>query len=65
MTDEERNGVWNNCAVAHYTGSNLLVDFVRNPSPENQAVADRYCRKIVDRQKNARLTPKGNRKKNK
>lgn len=61
----ERNGVWNNCAVAHYTGSNLLVDFVRNPSPENQAVADRYCRKIVDRQKNARLTPKGNRKKNK
>ena len=59
----ERNGVWNQAAIAHYTGCNLLLDFVQNPSPENQAVADRYCRHIADRRHNKALVPKKNKKK--
>ena len=54
----ERWGIWDKCAIAHYTGSKLLIDFVENPSPENQALADRYCRHIIDRRANPALLPK-------
>lgn len=57
----ERNGVWSSVPLAHYTGSNLLLDFVQNPSPENQAVADRYCRHIADRRKIKTIVPKDKR----
>jgi len=36
-------------ALAYYTGSHLLTDFVRNPSAENAALADRFARIICSR----------------
>lgn len=45
----ERRGVFENSPLAYYTGHHLLTDFVRNPSPENAALADRLAQYIVRR----------------
>lgn len=45
----ERRGVFERSALAYYTGSHLLTDFVRNPSAENAALADRFARIICSR----------------
>lgn len=45
----DRRGVWKRSALAYYTGSHLLLDFVKNPSAENAALADRFSRHIVER----------------
>ena len=48
----ERRGVYDRSALAYYTDSHLLLDFVRQPSPENQRLADRLARHIVNRRAN-------------
>lgn len=45
----DRRGVFARSALAYYTGNHLLTDFVRNPSPENAALADRLARLICSR----------------
>lgn len=52
-----RHDVFTDAAIAYYTGSHLLLDFVKNPSPENQAVMDRLATIIVDRRKNQTIVP--------
>ena len=47
----ERRGVFENSALAYYTGNHLLTDFVKNPSPQNAALADRLARFIVGRRR--------------
>ncbi|MCM1067907.1 MAG: DUF4855 domain-containing protein [Muribaculaceae bacterium] len=54
----ERYGVWQTSAIAYYTGSKALLEMFENPSPENQAVADRLARKIVERRANPALNHK-------
>lgn len=46
-----RNNVFTDAALAYYTGSHLLLDFVENPSKQNQAMADRLASVIVERRK--------------
>lgn len=58
-----RNNVFTDAAIAYYTGSHLLLDFVRNPCPENQALMDRLARVIVERRANQSLVPADQRKK--
>lgn len=45
----DRRGVFAASPLAYYTGNHLLSDFVRNPSPENTALADRLARYITGR----------------
>ncbi len=52
-----RHNVFTDAAIAYYTGSHLLLDFVQNPSPENQKLMDRLATIIVDRRKNPTLIP--------
>ena len=52
-----RHNVFTDAAIAYYTGSHLLLDFVENPSPENQALMDRLATIIVDRRSNPSLIP--------
>ena len=47
----ERLGVFDSVPLAYYTGSHLLLDFPRQPSTDNQALADRLARLIVARRK--------------
>lgn len=47
----ERLGVFDSVPLAYYTGSHLLLDFTRQPSTDNQALADRLARLIVARRK--------------
>lgn len=53
-----RHNVFTDAAIAYYTGSHLLLDFVQNPSPENQKLMDRLATIIVDRRNNPSLLPK-------
>lgn len=50
----ERRGVFESSPLAYYTGSHLLTDFVRSPSLENDALADRLARYIVGRRASMR-----------
>lgn len=52
----ERHGVFDQSAIAYYTGNHLLIDFLTWPSPENQAIADRLASHIVARRSNPSLT---------
>lgn len=45
----ERRGVFASSALAYYTGHHLLTDMARNPSAQNNALADRLARLIADR----------------
>lgn len=45
----EEHGIFDECPIAYYTGSKLLIEMRDNPSPENQAVMDRLARLIVNR----------------
>ena len=45
----ERRGVFHGSALAYYTGHHLLLDFLKNPTPENRALADRLARLIIGR----------------
>lgn len=53
----ERNGVWDNSAVAYYTGSKAFIEMKENPSPENQEIMDYLADIIVKRRSNPRLVP--------
>ena len=52
----EEHGLFENAAIAYYTGSKMFIEMRDNPSAENQAVMDRLCRHIVDR-RNKSVTP--------
>ncbi|MCM1067906.1 MAG: DUF4855 domain-containing protein [Muribaculaceae bacterium] len=52
-----RHGVWDNSAVAWYTGSKCFLDMKNQPSPENQAMMDQVARIIVNRRYNPNLVP--------
>lgn len=58
-----RHNVFTDAAIAYYTGSHLLLDFVENPSPENQQIMDRLATIIVDRRSNPTIIPAKNKKK--
>lgn len=47
----QRRGVFEKSALAYYTGHHLLLDFLRNPTPENRELADRFARLIINRHK--------------
>ena len=53
----ERNGVWENGAVAYYTGSKAFISMAENPSPGNRAVMDYLANIIVKRRSNPKLAP--------
>ncbi len=53
----ERNKVFDQSAIAYYTDSHLLLDFIKNPCPENQAIMDRLARHIAGRRSNRALLP--------
>ena len=52
-----RNNVFTDAALAYYEGGVGIAQFAKNPSPENSALIDHLARIIVDRRKNASLTP--------
>lgn len=52
----ERNGLFDECPIAYYTGSKMFIQMRDNPSPANQAIMDRLCRHIVNRR--LRMKPK-------
>lgn len=52
-----RNNVFTDSAIAYYTGSHLMIDFLENPSPENQRIMDRLATIIVWRRSNSSLVP--------
>ncbi|MDE6702952.1 MAG: DUF4855 domain-containing protein, partial [Muribaculaceae bacterium] len=52
-----RNNVFTDAALAYYEGGVGVAEFAKNPTPENQSLIDRLARIIVDRRKNASLTP--------
>ena len=54
----ERNGVFDRSAIAYYTDSHLLLDFINNPHPRHQAIMDRLARHIADRRKIPSLIPR-------
>ena len=58
-----RHNVFTDAAIAYYTGSKLLLEFVKNPCPENQRIMDRLATIIVDRRSNPSLIPSENKKK--
>lgn len=45
----ETYGVWYKKPIAYYTGFNALIDFDRNPSPQNTILTERFYRHIVNR----------------
>ncbi len=47
----KRNKVFKQSALAYYTGSQLLKDFVNNPTRENQRTMDRLAREMTKRRK--------------
>ena len=60
-----RHNVFTDAAIAYYTGGHLMLDFVKNPCPENQAIMDRLATIIVDRRANPSLIPGNNKNKRK
>lgn len=52
-----RNNVFTDCALAYYEGGIGVAEFAKNPTPENQALIDRLATIIVERRRNASLTP--------
>ena len=52
-----RNNVFTDSALAYYEGGYGVGEFAKNPTPENRALIDRLARIIVERRKNASLTP--------
>lgn len=60
-----RHNVFTDAAIAYYTGGHLMLDFVKNPCPENQAIMDRLASIIVDRRANPSLVPDNKNKKSK
>lgn len=53
-----RHNVFASSSIAYYTGSKALIDMVKNPSAENQAIMDELAKLIVDRRKNKNLDVK-------
>lgn len=53
----DKMGVWDNSAIAYYTGTKGLILMAENPTPENQRIMDRMFSKIVERRTNPGLTP--------
>ena len=51
----QRRGVFDNSAIAYYTGGTGLNVMADNPCPENRAVMDRLARLIVNRRANHNL----------
>lgn len=45
----DRYGAWRNSAIAHYTGSVLLIEMAKDERAEIRALADDYARRIVNR----------------
>ena len=58
-----RHDVFTDAAIAYYTGGHLMLDFVKNPSPENQRLMDRLAIIIVERRNNPSLIPAKGKKK--
>lgn len=52
-----RHNVFTDAAIAYYTGGYLMLEFVNNPSKENQRIMDRLATIIVDRRANPSLIP--------
>lgn len=52
----DKMGVWDNSAIAYYTGTKGLILMAENPTPENQRIMDRMFSKIVERRSNPDLT---------
>lgn len=50
-------GVWENSALAYYTGTKGLILMAENPTPENQSIMDRMFSRIVERRNNPNLVP--------
>ena len=54
----ETNDVFETAAVAHYTGSHLLLDVYNDPQPNPKAEVDKYASIIIKRRDNQKLLPK-------